>query len=218
MSEIDLIPDDYRAMLFRKRWLKLFVVTVSLLFIVSLGSYGGLGFMTNRILSDIEQLQNQKAISTQQRTELAQLRDKETELKQQWDLLNGLRTGAAAETMLEMIDRSLPGNDVWFLSWQFRRAGIVVDTPPATVNTGYFVVVPQGKAATKPDAWQIQTHMTIKAQARDHAALSEFVKQLFQQSEVEDVRVVRTTLRRYISASVVDFDLAIVVNSNVEIN
>lgn len=218
MSEIDLIPDDYRTMLLRKRWLRLFATVISGLFIVSLGSYGAIGYVTKKIQTDIEQLQNQKAISTQQRIELAQLKDKETELRQQWELLNGLRSGAAAEAMLEMIDRSLSGNDVWFITWQFRRAGIVVNTPQTEVNTGYFIVVPQGEKAKKNDAWQIQTHMTIKAQARDHAALSEFVKRLFQQSEVEDVRVVRTALRRYTAVNVVDFDLAIVVTSSVVIN
>ncbi len=216
MHEIDLIPADYRVMILRKHWIRLFTIIVSALLLVSASAYAAIGYVTQKNKSDIERLQVQKTISTQQQNELSLLRDKKSELQQQWKLLNGLRSGAAAETMLEMIDRTLPGNDVWFLVWHFKRAGIVVEEPPATVNTGYFIVIPKGEGAVKPQAWQIQTHMTIKGQARDHAALSEFVKQLFQQSEVQDVRIVKTVLRQYAAASVVDFDLAIVVNSSVE--
>ena len=216
MSEVDLIPAQYRDMLLRRRWITLSLIALTVLLCVSVSAYAAVGFVTKRIDADIAQLQEQKAISTQQRDELAGLLDREAELQQQWELLNGLRSGAAAEAMLEMIDRSLSGDDVWFVSLQFRRAGIVVEQAPETVNTGYFIVVPKGAAAKKPESWQIQTHMTITGQSRDHAALSGFVKRLFQQPEVDDVRVMKTALRRYTTTRVVDYDLAIVVNSSVE--
>jgi hypothetical protein len=59
--------------------------------------------------------------------------------------------------------------------------------------------------------------MTIQGQARDHSALSGFVRRLFEQTEIDDVRIRRTSLNRSNQSGVVDFDLAIVLNTEVAI-
>ncbi len=117
--------------------------------------------------------------------------------------------------MFSTIDRSLAGDELWFLNWRFRRAGVSVGPDQKTRNSGYFVVMPQGEQQSASQAWQIETHMQIKGQAIDHSALSRFVKSLFEQPEIHNVRVLKTSLRRYAATSVVDFDLAVVVNSNI---
>jgi hypothetical protein len=55
--------------------------------------------------------------------------------------------------------------------------------------------------------------MTIKGQARDHSALSGFVRRLFVQPEIDDVRILRTNLSRSNRADAVDFELAVVINT-----
>ena len=57
--------------------------------------------------------------------------------------------------------------------------------------------------------------MKIAGQAQDHVALSEFVQRLIKQPAIRDVRVRNTSLRRFTLETVVDFDLAIVINSAV---
>ncbi len=215
MNEIDLIPTDYRNQIARRIWTKRLTMFMGILLLFNTSAFAAFQYKTWQVESDINELQKQQAITTQQHNELAQLQEENTGLMKKWQLLKGLRTGVAAESMFETIDRALPGNDLWFSRWEFQRAGIVTGKTPKTVNTGYFIVVPSDEATTSDEAMRVQTHMKIVGQARDHSALSQFVKRLFQQPQIEDVRVVKTSLRRYTTMNVVDFDLAIVINTNV---
>ncbi len=128
-------------------------------------------------------------------------------------MLQGLRSGAPARAVFRAVDQALAGADVWFLNWQFRRAGVLVPEEQAGgVETGYFIVVPEdGREVSQ--SWQVETHLKIKGQARDHAALSRFVDDLFTQRAVVDVSVQKTALRSYGDVDVVDFDMAVVLNS-----
>jgi len=212
VHEIDLIPNDYRAMILRKHCFKLFVTVLSGLFLVSASTYGAIGYVTKNMKSDISRLQHQKDITSQQHDELVSLRALKEEHTQQLKLLEGLRSGIAAERMFVTIDRVLTNDNVWFSTWEFKRAGTVIKQQPKSVNTGYFIVIPQGSARAEPQTWKIQTKMNIKGQSRDHSALSTFIRQLFEQPEIQDVRIIRTAVRRYSSHSVVDFDLEVIVS------
>ena len=117
--------------------------------------------------------------------------------------------------MFVTIDRALTSNDVWFLEWQFQRAGVMAGEEVRTVNTGYFIVVPEGADQLAADELRVRTHMTIRGQARDHSALSGFVRHLFTQREIDDVRILRTALNSSRQASTVDFDLEVVLNTDV---
>ena len=141
-----------------------------------------------------------------------------SELEQQFHLLSGLRSGAAAGDMFVTIDRALTSEDVWFLEWQFQRAGVMAGEDVRTVNTGYFIVVPDGAEQLAADELRVQTHMTIRGQARDHSALSGFVRRLFAQPEIDDVRILRTALNSGRQTSIVNFELAVVLNTNVGAN
>jgi len=219
MNDLDLIPAEYRTRQAHKRSIGLLLATAGSLIVAALGSYFALAYLTKQVRSDVETLLTQQAITKQQRTDLEQLSAYKTELQQQLALLNGLRSGAAAETMFVTIDRALVDDELWFLRWQFQRAGVIVSEEEKGVETGYFIVVPRNKFGAKQDQsqpWQVETHMTIKGQASDHSALSKFVRRLFQQPEIADVRLHKTSLRRYSTAQVVDFDLDVVLNSDVQ--
>lgn len=218
MIEIDLIPLEYRTRQWHKRWMGLLLASSSALIVAAFGSYSALAYATKQVRSDVEALLAQQLITKQQRTDLEQLSTEKTGLQQQLALLNGLRSGAAAETMFVTIDRALVDDELWFLRWQFKRAGVIVSEEKKGVETGYFIVVPRSASGAEDPSrpWQVETHMTIKGQASDHSALSKFVRRLFQQPEIADVRLHKTSLRRYASAQVVDFDLDVVLNSDVE--
>ena len=212
MSEFDLIPADYRLRLAFRRWLARLGLLTGAVVIGSAASGVALGFANSQLESQIQQLQKQHAMTTQQRTQLETLDARIGELDNQWRLLTALRSGAPAEQIFVIIDKSLDNTDVWFQEWAFTRAGGAVNKAVSTVNTGYFIVVPDSEEAANQPAWHIETHIRIKGQARDHAALSGFVRKLFERAEVRDVRVQRTTLRRFATASVVDFELAILLD------
>ncbi len=181
------------------------------LVVLLFASAGLLGYLTQETRARISELQTRKAISTQQRAELEALRAEKTRLEQQMRLLNGLRSGTAARTMFRTVDRALEGDGVWFERWGFRRAGTPVARAPEGKHTGYFIVVPSGRREDEPQTWQIETHMSIQGQALDYAALSGFVSRLIKQAEIQDVRVLKTGLRRVVGVNVVDFEIAVTV-------
>lgn len=112
-----------------------------------------------------------------------------------------------------VIDRVLNDN-IWFLQWSFKRAGEIVTLPPQTVQTGYFIIIPQENSRIgKQQTWKLETHMEIKGQARDHTSFSLFVQGLLSQPEIEDVKIVDTQMRRYADIQVVDFNIVIVINN-----
>ena len=215
MSDIDLIPQAYRTWLWQSRWMKRSALLLGALVGMLVLSSVALGVATTNAKSRVEALQQRQAVTAQQRTDMGRLGEEKTDLQQQFRLLSGLRSGAAAGDMFVTIDRALISDDVWFLEWQFQRAGVMAGEEVRTVNTGYFIVVPDGAEQLAEDDIRVQTHMTIRGQARDHSALSGFVRRLFAQPEIDDVRIRRTVLNRGNQTSTVDFDLAVVLSTDV---
>jgi hypothetical protein len=212
MADIDLIPTDYRFQIWLRRSALRFGLVLGTLSLVAAAGYFGLVFATGRVRADVEALQARQAVTTQQRDELTRLEDTKRSYERQLALLQGLRSGAAAQAMFETVDRALV-DGVWFLDWEFRRAGSVVDEKPRTVATGYFIVVPAGEGRAAEETWKIDTHMAIRGQAQDYSALSNFVRGLLDQPEIQSVRVLESTLLPRATSAVVQFRLAVVVNS-----
>ena len=213
MHEIDLIPAEYHRQRRMTGWLRLAVLSLLAIAVLNIGGFSWLKFESKRMRADIEQLQSQKAITNAHRTRLEQLENRRKELDQQLQLLAGLRSGAAAERMFTTIDRALPAQNVWLTGWRFRRAGTPVEQTDQSVNTGYFIVIPQqpGNNRATQETWKIETRMSIQGQSMDHAALSEFVLNLTRQPEIEDVRVVNTQLAEINQVKLVNFNLEILV-------
>lgn len=215
MSDIDLIPQAYRTRRWQSLWIKRSILLLGGLIGILMLSSSALGVATAKAKSRVEALQLRQTVTAQQRADLERLGTEKTELEHQFRLLSGLRSGAAAGDMFVTIDRALTSDELWFLEWQFQRAGVMAGEELRTVNTGYFIVVPDGARQLAANDLRVQTHMTIRGQARDHSALSSFVRRLFAQPEIDDIRIQRTALNRSIQTSTVDFDLEIVLNTNV---
>jgi hypothetical protein len=213
MNEIDLFPEDLRKQLLFTRWFRLTGYAVVLLTLLSVAAFVLLRQASVRIDEQIQYFQSQREITTANRRQLEQLNQQKSDLQQQLDLLGGLRSGASAEQMFVMIDRALPGPDVWLTNWKFRRAGTPVDAGQQAVSTGYFIVIPADNQNKPAETWQIETHMTIQGQALDHSAMSRFVLNLTQQPEIENVRIVNTRSNQGKQVKLVDFSLDILVSA-----
>ncbi|MBT8131505.1 MAG: PilN domain-containing protein [Gammaproteobacteria bacterium] len=202
MSEIDLIPGDFKQTIKRLRELKLAGVVMLLGVILS----AAVSYSVGRIASGMEQersrLAQQRAVSESQGNELTELSGIRDALLSQRDTLSQLRGGAPVTDLMLTIDKALPSNEVWFSDWKFHRAG--ADTDEESASNGYFIVLDGDTDPTK-----VRTEMSISGQAVDHSALSTFVRQLFAQPEVRDVRVQETTIRRYPTHKIVDFRLSV---------
>lgn len=216
MAELDLIPQDYRDWVNQRTMARQYVIAIVVLNIVILASSGLFAKLSNQGMARVQELQSQSAITEQQQTQLEQLSAEQSEYEKRWSLLRGLRAGAAVEDIFRIIDEALVNDDLWFVDWSFRRAGVVVDGETRGIETGYFVIVSAEEQSGEIPEWQVETHMTLKGQARDHQALSTFVRSLFEQTDIKDVNVKNTSLTDYANGRVVSFDLTIVLNSDVE--
>ncbi|MGB5738372.1 MAG: PilN domain-containing protein [Woeseia sp.] len=216
MAELDLIPHDYRVWLSQQSLLRRFGAGIAATVVALLLGSGWLQYSTAAAGKQLQQLKSQNAITEQQQLQLAQLKDQQTQFEQQLSLLHGLRAGAAIEDIFSIIDRSLPGGELWFLEWSFRRAGVIVNGEQRGIETGYFIIVADnGEPAANQDL-KVATQMTIHGQARDHQALSTFVRTLFQQQNIRDVNVQKTSQARYANRRVVDFVVTVELNSSLQ--
>jgi len=208
MNEIDLIPSNYREHIWKLRVFKLFAYIFIGLIITTGVAYGALGYVKRDTNTEILKLSEIKEITSQQRETLRVLRDEKKELDYQWALLNGLRTAVAAEDLFVAIDAAIQDVDVWFTNLKFQRAEVQIEEEKL-VNTGYFIIV------TPDDEKQslaIGTKMLISGEAPNHSNLSSFVKNLLDQSEILDAKVLGTSSDKNTRSKSVKFNLEITVN------
>ena len=212
---MNLIPEDYkryvRQLFIFQRWAFVMVVFIVLATSVSFG----LGYAADGYKKEIVVLEQKKAISSQQRSLLQTLEKDRNKLEEKYGVLEKLRGGAVAENMFVTVDKALDDKNVWFTSWRFDRAGSRTSELPKGVNTGYFIIIPENERINKKaqEAWEIQTHMKVSGEAKDHEALSSFVRRLLQQPQIDDIRILNTQQRTQSNATVVEFKLVITVNS-----
>lgn len=208
MHELDLLPPDYRAGLRLKRrlvyGLAAFVISVLLLLLVT--------FLLSRHNDGLEKriftLQQQHNDLRYRQNQLQELGKTRAALHRELRFLEGLRSGVAVSELLSAVDKALGDHSVWFQEWRFRRASSLVDKPSGTSTQGYFILLKEeASPATRQEALKLDIHMTVHGQAADHVALSHFLRQLSGQPQIADVRLSRTSLRRYTSGEVLDFEL-----------
>ncbi len=211
MSEIDLIPATYRTQLKLRGWAIRFGSVVTGLVVVTITAYITLHQLNKGIDREIGELQSRQEITAQQRDELKKLDVEKSVFANQLELLRELRSGAPMQDMFTTIDRAVKDSGVWFLNWEFRRANTMIKRKEESVNTGYFIIVKSGDDNQESETWKIETHMDIKGQAPDHAALSKFVRSLFEQPEIQDVRIRNT--KSSPRKKLVEFDLAVIVRN-----
>jgi len=215
MHEIDLTPADYRSHRLVARWIKTGILGIVLITTLSIGAFGYLYLLKHSIDSEILDLQVKKDISNKQRQELKLLQTRQDKLRKQWQLLASLRHGSAIESIFKSIDNALTENDVWFIDWKFKRAGALAQDAKGPGRAGYFIIIPAKDGASENQTWKIDTHMTIRGEALDYSALSGFVARLIDQPEIEDVRVLRSILKKQQKRKLVEFNLAVTVANGI---
>jgi hypothetical protein len=212
MREIDLIPESYRRQRSQRLWTKLVSSAIAVIVLVTGTARVWLGSLVDAVEADVAALQARETVTQQQRDELTRLDAQQRSYLDQLNLLRGLRSGTAATNLFHIVDAALADDELWFRDWQFRRAG-VRNAAGQSIETGYFVVVADDNR--QQDAWQVETHMVIAGQAQDHGALSRFVTRLLAHPEIDSAGIRRSEQRRYGHRSLVDFDLAVVMNRKV---
>jgi len=213
VAEIDLIPADYRLERRRESALRRLAVAAGAVLLVGVTATGGLAYAASRVHAQVNELELVRRTSDQQRTELSNLQNEHARLEQQWGRLQALRGGDDIGALFVLIDRTIPTGDLWFDRWELQRAE-APQSRPAGFGTGYLAVAPASASAPAPPAGANveRAQMRIVGQARDHQALSRFVRALSESPDVQDVHLERTDLRRYTTTSVVAFEIAVQLN------
>jgi cell division protein FtsL len=209
MSDIDLIPGDYRRRLARLHLFKVHAVAAALLTVCCASAYAGLGYAQRRLQAEVERLQQAKSATESQRADLDRLHAEQTRLSEQTRLLAGLGGSLTAPRMFLVVDRALRDEEVWFTRWTFQRVGKPLDKAAEPDPAGYILLMPADKGPADAKAWRIDANMTIHGQARDHAALAGFVERLIEQPEVKTAQLLNATLQRQTGSSLVEFDLLV---------
>lgn len=213
MHELDLIPASYKERLKIKRWCRQFGFAFTCALVILFSLKLTIARKTSALTSKIEVLQKDKQTNIEHQQKYNELVTNEAKLSKELEILNGLRGGPSAKQVLLAVDRVMQ-DDVWFTKWSYNRAGEITPVQPATVQTGYFIVLPQeANGSPNQQAWKLNTHMEINGQALSHSSLSGFIRNLIKQPEIEDVKVVNTSLRSYISSQVIEFNLVVVINN-----
>jgi hypothetical protein len=83
------------------------------------------------------------------------------------------------------IDHAIAGKSVWFQQWQYE------------------------KGSALPGAEAQPPRLTLKGQALNHGALTGFVAALLSEPGIEEAQITRSALRRYVTTSVVDFEVIV---------
>lgn len=213
MAEIDLIPADYRSLLEQKRTIHRAAIGLAVVFVLMLASSLFVSRGVQQAEAHAARLKAENAITQQQQMQLQQLGEQQAAYEQQLTLLHSLRAGAAIEDIFTLVDRALVDDRLWFLDWGFRRAGLVVDGEKRETDTGYFIIVSQESGQAAPAGLEVETRMNLRGQANDHQALSRFVRALFEQPDVRDVSVRRTTSTTFADRRIVEFDVGVILHS-----
>ena len=209
MNDIDLIPTDYRNRIWFQAKAKLLGTSIVSMIAITAVIYTAMQISNSKLHSKIGELHKQQETTSQQHEVITRFNENIQNLEFQLVLLNSLRSGTGAPEMFTTIDRAMTDTDVWFNTWEYQRVSSPVEQKDQSSKNGNLVILTAGNGTTTDTAWEIETHMTIKGQAKDHSALSKFVRRLSSQPEIHDIRILNTATATHMS--VVDFNIAVTV-------
>ena len=212
-EELNLIPASYQERLKIQQGCHVFLFAFLLICLLIVFGHFNIANKIENIKLTINKLQKDKSFNLQQQQTYNNLLTTEQVLQKNLEILSGLRGGPPVIQIFKVIDRVMNGA-VWFDQWSFQRAGEMTEVKPETVQTGYFIIIPQEVNNTNTQqAWKLNTHMDISGKAMDHTRFSLFVRALIDQPEIEDVKVISTNLRSFTNYQLVDFKIIVIVNN-----
>lgn len=211
MTEVDLIPDDYRQAMRLRRSAKFFSIVFGAVFLLIILGKGLVNSLVAIEKSATETLEAGKVTIVEQRALLEKLRARQADLQERLAILDSLRGGSPAERMLEIVNRAT-NQSVWFTNLKFRRITEDLAMPPTKNSTAHFRSG-QHDGGMQHNNWQGRMHMEISGQALNHSELADLVKRLLDQQEIQDVHIGNTSTLQYPAGQVIVYNLVVIINS-----
>lgn len=211
MSEMDLIPGNYRQGRSDRRLLRrFFTACVVVLCCIGLARML-LGYLIWRENVQAVRLEQQEQVVEQNKARTEEFRQQKQVTEQQLAALNKLRGRDRVALFLRSID-NVYIEGVWLDSLHFmRRNGTGSLQAPGAANSG-IIVVPKGAET----ALQINQGAEMIGHAMNHTRLAEFMRNLGKQPTVADLRLIDTGTRNYTNFQVVDFKLTLQLDEKVQ--
>lgn len=208
MSEFNLIPEEYHQAVRQRRAMLIGISVAVAVVVLCTGSISTAYYLLHQREAELIVLRQQKALSVQQQDRLAYLQGQKLKLESDLRLLSSLQSPVAMADVVVAVENAARPANVHFQSWAFRRAGIRTADDSEVRPPSYYAL---SEEKSFPASWESLTHVTIFGEARDHAALSVFVQSLFEQQDIEDVRIQRSARNE----QGVEFQLAVVMATKV---
>ena len=210
MTEVDLIPEDYRQAMSLRRFSKGFFIAFGVVvLLVGLGK-GILNSLVAIEKSATATLETGKASIVAQRAALENIRARQTELQGRLVMLESLQGGSPVGSMFEIINRAV-NESVWFTSLKFKRTMEAPGVSAQSSDPGFIGSEPA--SGNKPaNDQQERMRLEISGQALSHSALAELVKRFLDQQEIEDVHIINTSTLQYPAGQVVAYNLVVLIN------
>jgi uncharacterized protein YegJ (DUF2314 family) len=207
MSDMDLIPGDYRQGQGLKRLLnRFFLICVLIACLV-----GGVRLLFTYLIwrenVQVVSLEQQEQVTEQNKSRTEAYRQQMQVTQQQLAALNELRGRDRVAPFLIAIDESF-SEGVWFDGMRFMRGVTTgsLENLPGNTRSG-ILVVPAGGAVTQN--LDSNPGVEIVGHAVSHSLLAEFMRRLGANAHVADLRLIDTSTRNYTTVQVVDFKLTL---------
>jgi hypothetical protein len=208
MSEIDLIPEDYRHQRNLSRAVRTVGIVVLGLICVTAALSAGLKASAADARAQVRRLEAVAAMINEQRTNIAKLQERRAAIAAETSLLAAMSLSPRLDVLLETVSSAAPPQSLWFDTWQLERLGPVVAAAPIGAETWF--VIDAAAAAQQTDT-VVRVEMTVSGQAQDHAAIATFVGNLLKVHGMKTVRVQRAA--RELDESLVAFEVFIVADA-----
>ncbi|MFQ5471032.1 MAG: PilN domain-containing protein [Gammaproteobacteria bacterium] len=215
MSDIDLIPSDYRHTLRVKKLVKYFIILLVTVIVVSSVGRVAISQLIKQKEINIQNLKIEQKENLDQKNILENLNNKKIELSNRANAFKSLNTGASINNLLIAIDRSI-NNKVWLTELKYINATEKKEEKNITRQTGYFIVLADNELTDNQQnnkVIHVYSRSEITGQALSHTDLSEFLNALIKQPQIDSVQVLNTSTRKYTRTEVVDFNLYVLLRN-----
>lgn len=204
MSDMDLIPAEFRRGLTLRRQINWFVGALLILLVVVTASRAALGYLVWREKEQVVDLQERQQALAQSQSETESLRQQHLLTQQQLATLDQLKGGDRLAQFLNAIDDAYI-EQVWLDTMHFQRrenSAAAADAPGNEVAVG-------SQTAAVEAGFEGLHEAEIAGHASSHSELATFMQRLGAQPAVADLRLISTATRSYTSVQVIDFKLAL---------
>lgn len=210
MTEIDLIPDDYRKYLHLRWMIRSYIIFLSVLVLSVAIGRGWATYLIKAEENMIEKLKADENLILKQSKQIDNLKTQKSHVEVLLEALDALQKGPSAEQLFVTMSRTI-NHLTWITLWKFVRVDEANEKESAYRKIGNFLG--KSKSENEKEPWRKQTYMEISGETLNHSALADFVIKLLEQPIIDGVHELKTWTSKQNTSMVVEYSLAVTITS-----